>query len=62
MEYYELGELQKELDLGKQYEEPVFYFIFILFLLYFIFIICFPLGVKEMVGSHWPWSSEASLS
>jgi serine/threonine protein kinase len=26
MEYCELGDLQQELDSGKQYEEPVFYF------------------------------------
>jgi serine/threonine protein kinase len=28
MEYCELGDLQKELDSRKQYEEPVFYFSF----------------------------------
>jgi serine/threonine protein kinase len=28
MEYCELGDLQKELDSGKQYEEPVSYFLF----------------------------------
>jgi hypothetical protein len=38
MEYCELGNIQKELDSGKQYEEPVF----------FIFIFDFLLGVKEM--------------
>jgi hypothetical protein len=31
MEYCELGDIQTELDSGKQYEEPVCYFIFFLF-------------------------------
>jgi serine/threonine protein kinase len=57
IEYCELGDLQKELDSGKQYEELVFYFSLV-----FILIFCFPLGVKKMVGSCWSWPFEASLS
>jgi serine/threonine protein kinase len=38
MEYCELGDLQQELDSGKQYEEPVFYFLFVfIFIIYFFF-------------------------
>jgi hypothetical protein len=55
MEYCELGDLQEELDSGKQYEESVSYSIFFKF--YFFFF----LGNKKMVISCWPWSSEASL-
>jgi NIMA (never in mitosis gene a)-related kinase len=54
MEYCELGDLQKELDLKKRYEEPVSHFFLFLF---FIF-----LGVKKVVSPHLPWSCEASLS
>jgi hypothetical protein len=53
MEYCELGDLQKELDSGKQYEEPVFYS-------NFVFILTF-LGDKKVVSSYWPWTSKASL-
>jgi serine/threonine protein kinase len=37
MEYCELGDLQKELDSGKQYEEPVFSFSFFFFVNPFLF-------------------------
>jgi hypothetical protein len=55
IEYCELGDLQQELDSGKQYDEPVFFLFLLLILILF-------LGDKKVVGSHWPWSSEASLS
>jgi serine/threonine protein kinase len=35
IEYCDLGDLQQELDSGKQYEEPVSYFYFFYFLFYF---------------------------
>jgi serine/threonine protein kinase len=35
MEYCELGDLQQELDSGKQYEEPVCYFCLFYFILLF---------------------------
>jgi serine/threonine protein kinase len=54
IEYCELGDLQKELDSERQFEEPVFH---LFYLFYFSF-----LGDKEVVGSHWPWSSETSFS
>jgi hypothetical protein len=57
IEYCELGDLQKELDSGKQYQEPVFYFNF--FICFNRFFFC--LGNKKVVSSCWPWSSEASL-
>jgi serine/threonine protein kinase len=38
MEYCELGDLQKELDSRKQYEELVFYFHLLLFLFFFFLI------------------------
>jgi hypothetical protein len=59
MEYCELGDLQQELNSGKQYDEPVYYFyLFYFFVFYFYFF----LGVKEMVSSCLPWSFETSLS
>jgi NIMA (never in mitosis gene a)-related kinase len=56
MEYCELGDLQKELDSGKQYEEPVSSSFS------FFILINFFLGIEKMVSSCWPWSCEASLS
>jgi serine/threonine protein kinase len=35
MEYCELGDLQQELDSGKEYEEPVSYFSLVLFNFFF---------------------------
>jgi serine/threonine protein kinase len=55
IEYCESGDLQQELDSGKQYEERVFYSYLFLFQL-FIF-----LGDKKVVGSYWLWSFKASL-
>jgi hypothetical protein len=53
IEYCELGDLQRELDSGKQYEEPVSYFV----LTFYFF-----LGVKKVVSSCLSWSSKTSLS
>jgi serine/threonine protein kinase len=55
MEYCELGDLQQELNSGKQYDELVYYFFFFFYLYFF-------LGVKEMVSSYCPWPFETSLS
>jgi hypothetical protein len=35
IEYCELGDLQRELDSGKQYEEPVCYLVYLIFILFF---------------------------
>jgi serine/threonine protein kinase len=37
MEYCELGDLQKELDSGKQYEEFVIYLLFDIYMYFFFF-------------------------
>jgi hypothetical protein len=60
MEYCVLGELQQELDSGKQYDELVILANFFLnFFKIFFFLI---LGDKKVVSSRWSWPSEASLS
>jgi serine/threonine protein kinase len=41
LEYCEFGDLQKELDSGKQYEEPVFFFFFYFYLFLFLFFVFF---------------------
>jgi serine/threonine protein kinase len=61
IEYCELGDLQKQLDLKKQYEESVFYFIYCFYYLLFNFSFCVDKGVKEMASSYWSRSFKTSF-
>jgi serine/threonine protein kinase len=61
IEYCELGDLQKQLDLKKQYEESVFYLNCCFCYLLFYFSFCVDKGIKEMASSYWSSSFKTSF-